>query len=66
MISELGKQLFASIPSTPFEIARAGAILGPAIRQFIDQGTPFEVKEFKDVQKRRRDEEKDRAIFTGV
>jgi hypothetical protein len=65
MITELGKQLFASIPSTPFDIAREAAILGPALRQFIDQGIPFEKKEFKEIQTRRRDEEKDRKLFVG-
>lgn len=66
MITELGKQLVASIPTVPFEIARAGAILGPALRQFIDQGVPFEKKEFQVIQKRRKEEEKERGLFTGL
>ena len=66
MITELGKQLVQSIPTTPFEIARAGAILGPALRQFIDQGIPFEVKEFKEIKQRRKEEEQDRKLFTGI
>ena len=65
MISHLGEQLAASIPSTPFEIAREASILGPAIKQFIDKGVPFEAKEFKEIKARRKEEEKDRQIFTG-
>lgn len=65
MLTELGKQVMASIPTVPFEIARAGAILGPALRQFIDRGVPFEKTEFKEIQTRRRQEEKDRKIFLG-
>ena len=66
MISEMGKQLMASIPTTPFEIARAGAILGPAIQQFINKGVPFERKEFEEIKIRRKDDEKERKIFLGL
>lgn len=66
MITEMGKQLMASIPSTPFEIARMGAILGPAIRQFVDKGIPFEKTEFQETKKRRREEEQERKLFTGL
>lgn len=65
MISRLGEQLAQSIPSTPFEIAREASILGPAIKQFIDKGIPFEAKEYKEIKARRRDEEKARKPFTG-
>ena len=66
MITQLGTQLAQSIPRVPFDIAREAAILGPALRQFIDRGVPFEVKEFKELQKVRREEEKERQIFTGL